>query len=217
MREFTNNEDLTILKIKLDICALLVTEKNLEEAHQILIVNFLLNEFKDLSSNEIQDAVQKYLGGKLQADTKFCVKMSAEYLGAILKQYRIFKREKQAETKLQLPQNNEVKEASAEENLKILIDYVSKNNVLPEWGSNLYLSAYQCLKNPSNDEKIQFAVKVKQRILIEINSQKTLNTSFQIKAKINELKRSLTMPKIFANVCRVHYIKDFLTLNYIKR
>ena len=93
-RDFTPQDDVLIFKIKLDICSLLVTEKNMEQAHQLLMIQFLKNEFKDMAPFDIQDSVQKYLSGKLQCDTKFCTKMSAEFMGVILKAYRIYKREK---------------------------------------------------------------------------------------------------------------------------
>ena len=81
-RDFTPEDDVLIFKIKLDICSLLVTEKNMEQAHQILMIQFLKNEFKDMCPFDIQDAVQKYLSGKLVCDTKFCSKMSAEFMGS---------------------------------------------------------------------------------------------------------------------------------------
>ena len=217
IRNFNTNDDLLLLKVKLDICSLLVTEKNLEQAHQLLIINFLQQEFKDFSPFDIQDAIQKHLGGKLNCDTKFAVKMSAEYLGIIFKAYRVYKREKQAEEKKMLPAQNEVKPATPQENLKNLIDYVKKNNVCPEWGSNIYLSAYMAIKEPLPEEKKKFAEIVREKLKGEEKAQKTMQISFLAKAKISDLQRTLKIPTIFANHCRVEYVKHYLKLNYISK
>jgi hypothetical protein len=215
-RDFTPEDDVLIFKIKLDICSLLVTEKNMEQAHQVLMIQFLKNEFQDMSPYDIQNAVQKYLGGKLECCTKFCTKMSAEFMGVILRAYRIYKREKQAENRMMIPIQAPTPEQTPQQNLQNLIQYVQKNNTIPEWGSNIFLSAYKAIDEPTKEEKFIFAEKVKQKLNNEINVQKTINTSFLMRATINDLKRSITIPRIFANVCKVEYMKQFLTLKYIK-
>lgn len=212
-RDFTTEDDVLIFKIKLDICSLLVTEKNLEQAHQVLMIQFLRSEFQDMSPFDIQDAVQKYLAGKLVCDTKFTTKMSAEFMGIILKAYRVYKREKQAEEKKMLPAQNEVKPATPEENLKILIDYVKEKNVVPDWGSNIFLSAYEAIKQPTPAEKVEFAKKVREKLEAEEKAQKTMQTTFLARAKISELQRTIKIPRIFANHCKVEYMKYYLILN----
>jgi len=216
-RDFTPKDDVLIFKIKLDICSLLVTEKNLEQAHQILMIQFLRSEFKDMSPFDIQDAVQKYLSGKLVCETKFTTKMSAEFMGIILKAYRVYKREKQAEEKIMLPAQNEVKPATPEENLQNLIHYVSKNNTIPDWGSNIFLSAYLAIQEPTPEEKFKFAEKVRLKLEAEEKAQKTLQTSFIARAKISELQRTIKIPKIFANHCKVEYMKHYLNVNFLQK
>ena len=188
----------------------------MEIAHQMLMIQFLKNEFKDMAPFDIQNAVQKYLSGKLEADTKFCTKMSAEYLGVILKAYRIYKREIEAKNKIMLPSQAVTQDQTPEQNLENLIQYVLKKNTLPEWGSNIFLSAYKSIEEPTTEQKFIFAEKVKEKLNKEINLQKTINSSFLMRATINDLRRSITIPRIFANVCKVEYMKEFLTLKYIK-
>ena len=177
------------------------------------MIQFLRSEFQDMSPFDIQDAVQKYLSGKLVCDTKFTTKMSAEFMGIILKAYRLYKREKQAEEKKMLPAQNEVKQATPPENLQNLIQYVSKNNTLPDWGSNIFLSAYEAIKQPTPEEKIEFAKKVREKLEEEEKAQKTLQTTFLAKAKISELQRTIKIPRIFANHCKVEYVKYYLMSN----
>lgn len=216
-RDFTTEDDVLIFKIKLDICSLLVTEKNMEQAHQMLMIQFLKNEFKDMSPFDIQDAVQKYLSGKLQCDTKFCSKMSAEFMGVILKAYRIYKREKQAENRIMLPTQALTPDQTPQQNLQNLIHYVEKNNTIPDWGSNIFLSAYLAIQEPSIKDKFIFAEKVREKLENEEKAQKTLQNSFLAKAKISELKRTMKIPRIFANHCKVEYMKQHFLNLYIKK
>ena len=216
-RDFTPEDDVLIFKIKLDICSLLVTEKNMEQAHQLLMIQFLKTEFKDMAPFDIQDAVQKYLSGKLQCNTKYITKMSAEFMGVILKAYRIYKREKQAENRIMLPTQAPTPDQTPEQNLQNLEQYVSKNNTLPDWGSNIFLSAYLAIEEPSLKEKFTFAEKVREKLENEEKAQKTLQTTFLAKAKISELQRTMKIPRIFANHCKVEYMKQYLNNLYIKK
>jgi len=216
-RDFTPEDDVLIFRIKLDICSLLVTEKNMEQAHQLLMIQFLKNEFKDMAPFDIQDAVQKYLSGKLVCETKFCSKMSAEFMGVILKAYRIYKREKQAENRIMLPTQAPAPEQTPQQNLENLIHYVEKNNTIPDWGSNIFLSAYLSIQEPSIKEKFTFAAYVREKLENEEKAQKTLQTTFLAKAKISELQRTIKIPRIFANHCKVEYMKEYLINLYIKK
>lgn len=216
-RDFTPEDDVLIFKIKLDICSLLVTEKNMEQAHQLLMIQFLKNEFKDMAPFDIQDAVQKYLSGKLVCDTKFCSKMSAEFMGVILKAYRTYKREKQAENRIMLPTQAPTPDQTPQQNLQNLIHYVEKNNTIPDWGSNIFLSAYLAIQQPSIKDKFTFAAKVREKLENEEKAQKTLQTTFLAKAKISELQRTMKIPRIFANHCKVEYMKQHFLNLYIKK
>lgn len=189
----------------------------MEQAHQMLMIQFLKNEFKDMSPFDIQDAVQKYLSGKLQCDTKFCSKMSAEFMGVILRAYRIYKREKQAENKIMLPTQAPTPEQTPQQNLENLVQYVSKNNTIPDWGSNIFLSAYLAILEPTIQEKFTFAAKIREKLENEEKAQKTLQTTFLAKAKISELQRTIKIPRIFANHCKVEYMKEYLKNLYITK
>ena len=188
----------------------------MEQAHQVLMIQFLKNEFQDMSPYDIQNAVQKYLGGKLECYTKFCTKMSAEFMGVILRAYRIYKREKQAENRMMIPIQAPTPEQTPQQNLQNLIQYVQKNNTIPDWGSNIFLSGYLAIQEPSIKDKFTFAAKVREKLENEEKAQKTLQNTFLLKAKISELQRTMKIPRIFANHCKVEYMKQFLTLKYIK-
>jgi hypothetical protein len=143
--------------------------------------------------------------------------MSAEFMGVILRAYRIYKREKQAENRIMLPTQAPTLEQTTQQNLENLIHYVSKNNTLPDWGSNIFISAYLAIQEPTIQEKFIFAAKVREKLENEEKAQKTLQTSFLAKAKISDLQRTIKIPRIFANHCKVEYMKQYLTNLYIKK
>jgi hypothetical protein len=73
------------------------------------------------------------------------------------------------------------------------------------------------IQEPSIKDKFTFAAKVREKLENEEKAQKTLQTTFLAKAKISELQRTIKIPRIFANHCKVEYMKEYLTNLYIKK
>jgi len=205
--------------MKLDICSLMVAERNMTEANKVLILNFLNSQFKDMSANDIEEAVKMYLGKKLICDASYCVKMSAEYLGIILASFRAYKRDMEAEKRKQLPVAKKV-EVIDEDNYFEICNYIERNVKLPEWGSNIYLSAYNHLVTlvytPTDDEKKEFAKGIKNKKQQQIEFLKTQGLTQNIRDEVNRITNEISRPTDFANHCRVEYIKDYLTKKYLK-
>jgi hypothetical protein len=220
LRAITSPDEIQIYNMKLDICSLMVAERNMTEANKVLIVNFLTSQFKDMSANDLEEAVKMYLGKRLNCDAQYCAKMSAEYLGIILASYRVYKREKQATERNILPSETAEITKSNKDNFNELINYIEKSSKLPEWGSNIYLAAYEYLVNeiikPTEDEKRIFAEVVRKKLKHEQDFARLEGYTMNARAKVNQLQDMLTRPQNFANHCRVEYIKDYLTKKYLK-
>lgn len=214
IRDITSPDEIQMIDMKLDICSLMVAERNMTDANKLIIKGFLSSQFKDMSANDIEEAVKLYLGKKLSCDASFSTKMSAEYLGTILSAYRVYKREKTANEKLSLPQQTEEIVKSDRENYEEIVKYIEKNNILPEWGSNIYLSAYEYLiaeiTKPTDEEKKRFAEVIREKIRVESEYAKLEGYTSTARAKVNQLLSTINHPKTFANHCRVEYIKDYL-------
>jgi uncharacterized protein YozE (UPF0346 family) len=218
LRAITSPEEMQIFNMKLDICSLMVAERNMTEANRLLIINFLTSQFKDMSANDLEEAVKMYLGKKLNCDAQYCAKMSAEYLGIILSSYRVYKREKQATERNILPSVTTEIIKSDEDNYNEVVNYIERNAKLPEWGSNIYLSAYEYLVSeitkPTDDEKRIFAESVREKLKREQDFARLEGYTMTARAKVNQLQDMLTRPQTFANHCRVEYIKNYLTKKY---
>lgn len=220
IRDITSPDEIQMIDMKLDICSLMVAERNMTDANKLIIKGFLSSQFKDMSANDIEEAVKLYLGKKLSCDASFSTKMSAEYLGTILSAYRVYKREKTANEKLLLSVKVEEVQKSDAENYQEVISYIEKSNKLPEWGSNIYLSAYEHLvaqvTKPTDEEKKRFAETIREKLKREQDFAKIEGYTTSARAKVNEIQNIITRPQTFANHCRVEYIKDYLQKKYLK-
>jgi hypothetical protein len=220
LREITSHDEIQIMDMKLDICSLMVAERNMTDANKLIMKGFLSSQFKDMSANDIEEAVKLYLGKKLSCDASFSTRMSVEYIGIILSAYRTYKREKTANDKLLLTTKSEEVQKSDAENYNEVINYIEKSSKLPEWGSNIYLSAYAYFdKNVSTatvEDKKAFAEKVREKLIREQDFARLEGYTMTARAKVNEIQNMIKRPQTFANHCRVEYIKDYLTKKYLK-
>jgi hypothetical protein len=220
LREITSPDEIQIMDMKLDICSLMVAERNMTDANKLLMKGFLSSQFKDMSANDIEEAVKLYLGKKLSCDASFSPRMSAEYIGIILSAYRTYKREKTANDKLSLTVKVEEVQKSDAENYQEVINYIIKSSKLPEWGSNIYLSAYEFLvaeiTKPIDEDKKRFAETVREKLKREQDFARLEGYTMTARAKVNEIQNMITRPQTFANHCRVEYIKDYLSKKYLK-
>ena len=192
---------------------------NIEQLQENILVKFISDGFKDMSAIDVEQAVNLHLMNKLGCDTAYCVKMSGEYFGIILSSYRAYKRNMEAEKRKQLPVAKKV-EVSDEENYFEICNYIERNVKLPEWGSNIYLSAYNHLVRlvytPTDEEKKEFAKGIKNKKQQQIDFLKKQGLTQNIRAEVNKLTNEINRPNDFANHCRVEYIKDYLTKKYLK-
>lgn len=173
-----------------------------------------------MNSIDVEEGVKLYLSDKLNCDAKYCVKMSGEYFGIILAAYRTYKRDKQAELKKAIPiQTTEIIK-TPEENYFELINYIEKNAKIPEWGSNIFLSAYvyfdKVINESTTEDKKAFAEEMKSRKEEKINFLKKQGLSQNIRAEIVKITNELNRKLDFQNECRVEYIKDYLIKKYLK-
>lgn len=219
-RDIKEPNQLNALILKLRICNILVKGDNITQVQEQILAKFISEKFGDMNSVDVEEGVKLYLSDKLNCDAKYCVKMSGEYFGVILAAYRTYKRDKQAELKKAIPiQTTEIIK-TPEENYFELINYIEKSNKLPEWGSNIYLSAYEHLiaeiTKPTDEEKKRFAETIRENLKREQDFAKLEGYTTSARAKVNEIQNLITRPQTFANHCRVEYIKDYLTKKYIK-
>ncbi len=186
-----------------------------------VIKAFLAREFKDFSSGEVVEAFQKYTAQKLSFTEKPYNNMNNLFISNVLIAYRKYRNEQLSkhniEVKAVLPA---AKINNDEENYFELLLYVKKNARLPEWGSNIYLSAYayfdKAVSAATIEDKKAFAEKIKNRKEDKINFLKTQGLSQNIRAEIRKITTELERKLEFANECRVEYIKDYLTKKYLK-
>jgi hypothetical protein len=186
-----------------------------------VIKAFLAREFKDFSSVEVVEAFQKYAAQKLSFTEKPYNNMNNLFISNVLIAYRKYRNEQLSkhiiEVKAVLPV---AKINTDEENYFELVSYVEKNAKLPEWGSNIYLSAYAYFdKNVSIatvEDKKAFAEKVREKLIREQDFARLEGYTMTARAKVNEIENMINRPQTFANHCRVEYIKDYLTKKYLK-
>lgn len=186
-----------------------------------LIREFLSSEFKDFSAAEISEAFTKYAAQKLSFTEKPYNNMNNLFISNVLISYRKYRNEQLSkyniEVKAVLPA---AKINTDEENYLEVINYVERNAKLPDYGSNIYLSAYNHLVKivytPTDEEKKAFARGIKSKKEEQINFLKTQGLTKSIRAEVNRITSEINRPADFANHCRVEYIKDYLTKKYLK-
>jgi|GEM_PF-1532615 hypothetical protein len=180
-----------------------------------VIKDFLQTEFKDFSAAEISEAFSKYAAHKLSFTDKPYNNMNNLFISNVLIAYRKYRNEQLSkhniEVKAVLPA---AKINTDEENYFELLLYVEKNARLPEWGSNIYLSAYayfdKAVSAATIEDKKAFAEKIKNRKEDKINFLKTQGLSQNIRAEIRKITTELERKLEFANECRVEFIKEYL-------
>jgi hypothetical protein len=186
-----------------------------------VIKDFLQTEFKDFSAAEISEAFSKYAAQKLSFTEKPYNNMNNLFISNVLIAYRKYRNEQLSkhniEVKAMLPA---AKINTDEENYFELVLYVEKNARLPEWGSNIYLSAYgyfdRVVSTATVEDKKAFAEKIKNRKEEKINFLKTQGLSQNIRAEIRKIITELERNLEFANECRVEFIKEYLIKKYLK-
>ena len=184
-----------------------------------VIKDFLQTEFKDFSAAEISEAFSKYAAHKLSFTEKPYNNMNNLFISNVLIAYRKYRNEQLSkhniEVKAVLPA---AKINTDEENYFELVLYVEKNARLPEWGSNIYLSAYayfdKAVSAATIEDKKAFAEKIKNRKEDKINFLKTQGLSQNIRAEIRKITTELERKLEFANECRVEFIKEYLTKKF---
>lgn len=186
-----------------------------------VIKDFLHTEFKDFSAAEISEAFSKYAAHKLSFTEKPYNNMNNLFISNVLIAYRKYRNEQLSkhniEVKAVLPA---AKINTDEENYFELLLYVEKNARLPEWGSNIYLSAYayfeKAVSAATIEDKKAFAEKIKNRKEDKINFLKMQGISQNIRAEIRKITTELERKLEFANECRVEFIKEYLIKKYLK-
>ena len=81
-----------IIATKLNFLAFSIgIREPLQDIELMVLANFLINEFKDFSASEIEIAGDKYAAGKLNFKDSHYQILSKDFLGKLLKSYRIFR------------------------------------------------------------------------------------------------------------------------------
>lgn len=219
-RDIKEPNQLNALILKLRICNILVKGDNITQVQEQILAKFISEKFSDMNSIDVEEGVKLYLSDKLNCDAKYCVKMSGEYFGIILAAYRTYKRDKQAELKKAIPMQTTEIIKTPEQNYFELINYIEKNAKIPEWGSNIFLSAYvyfdKVINESTTEDKKAFAEEMKSRKEEKINFLKKQGLSQNIRAEIVKITNELNRKLDFQNECRVEYIKDYLIKKYLK-
>lgn len=83
-----------------------------------IIKDFLKNEYKDFSGEEILIAFQKLSSGKISVDGEHYGKLSSSYLGKVLAAYRVYRNKITYEEQKQEEKNKMITEPTKEEKLE---------------------------------------------------------------------------------------------------
>lgn len=200
-------------------------ESKIGQPDYAIIKEFLLQEFRDFSAVDIRFAFEYFCAGKTSLNERQFVNTSTlncRFIGAVLMLYRPIMAEKQREERIK--NMKQVSETTQEIKLEPkkcwenLVYFVEKFRELPEWGSNLFIPAYNyAAKNypefaPSGAIRETFIASLRSNLTRRLNDAKTQGNRFYIDFYQNTLENDTS----FSAHCKVEWAKKFLTEKYLK-
>lgn len=155
-RDFKENE-LIVIQKKLNSVAYSVgIREPLQDVECIVLANFIKNEFQDFSVSELDLIADKYSAGKLTFTDSHYQVFSKDFLGKLLKSYRIYRNKEMIKFHKEKAEIEERENPTTEEEKKkIHIEFLNKV---------IYEPYLKCLKNETYlvlEDDIAFGMFVK--------------------------------------------------------
>ena len=172
------------------------------------IVSFLVNNYKDLSMEEIGLSFELAAAGKLDTSVEHYNNFNIPYLGRILNAYRDHRnKEIQYHKRNEIVSENTVK-LTPEQHYNWVVKYVKEHRSVPftaDWGS-VFTHMENVQQGPDNTQKQAF----KKKMEGQLKQEGKMNLSGQDIKLGKEIFAILNTPSSLQSYCREQWVKQFM-------